>query len=173
MSVVEVIVSGTLAGACCVIQLALSLFGIGCAGFAALTPFRPVFFLLNGLTLYKVFHHCSTLVFGILATLSVILGFSPEIVGMWNNRAESSALALRPHTIVIDGIACQACTTTVKLALQNISGVAQVACAFQSKDLPTTATVYMVPNAILTRNQISAALADANPDLTFFCGTVS
>lgn len=37
------ILGGLLSSQCCVIQLALNVMSVGCAGFSALSPYRPAF----------------------------------------------------------------------------------------------------------------------------------
>lgn len=37
------VLGGLLSSQCCVIQLALNAMSVGCAGFSALTPYRPAF----------------------------------------------------------------------------------------------------------------------------------
>ncbi|KAG0334883.1 hypothetical protein BG000_007958 [Podila horticola] len=76
---------GLLSSSCCVVQLVLNAFSIGCAGFSVLTPLRPMFLAIScGLVLYTVTkYRFSARTF---ATLSITLGLTimPELVAVVN-----------------------------------------------------------------------------------------
>ncbi|KAF8975551.1 hypothetical protein BGZ46_009051 [Entomortierella lignicola] len=82
---------GLLSSSCCVIQLILNIFSIGCAGFSILTPFRPLFtslsVLLIAFTFYK--YRLSTRTATTLV-IALILTASPELVAVHNQTALQS-----------------------------------------------------------------------------------
>ncbi|RUP52169.1 hypothetical protein BC936DRAFT_138590 [Jimgerdemannia flammicorona] len=129
------LLTSLLASSCCVIQLLLNLFSVSCAGFAILTPYRPVFTALTALSLvynFRIYgmtrHTLSALV------LAILLSTIPEIVQManegrihipWTNgfTADPSATA-RPQTttyvLQIEGISCMSCANKIKNTLDAL-----------------------------------------------------
>ncbi|KAF9310961.1 hypothetical protein BG003_007932 [Podila horticola] len=100
---------GLLSSSCCVVQLVLNAFSIGCAGFSVLTPLRPVFLAISfGLVLYTVTkYRFSARTF---ATLVITLGLTitPELVAVVNQSSgpysisSTSSLHLpRIHPLVL------------------------------------------------------------------------
>ncbi|KAF9301670.1 hypothetical protein BGZ74_006433 [Mortierella antarctica] len=87
-SYLSAIAVGLLSSSCCVVQLVLNAFSIGCAGFSVLTPLRPVFLAISfGLVLYTVAkYRFSSRAF---ATLVITLGLTitPELVAVVNQSA--------------------------------------------------------------------------------------
>ncbi|KAG0219170.1 hypothetical protein B0O80DRAFT_502201 [Mortierella sp. GBAus27b] len=85
---------GLLSSSCCVIQLVLNAFSIGCAGFSVLTPFRPIFtsisFLLILYTIYKYRFSSRT---ALTLAITILLTIAPEMVSVYNQ--SPSGLALR------------------------------------------------------------------------------
>ncbi|KAF9581959.1 hypothetical protein BGW38_000836, partial [Lunasporangiospora selenospora] len=77
--------AGLLSSSCCIIQLALNLFSIGCAGFSVLTPLRPLFL---GLTLLLVVYTITAYRWSSRTALTLLivlpLTFSPEMVSVYN-----------------------------------------------------------------------------------------
>lgn len=45
------VLGGLLSSSCCVLQLFLNALSVGCAGFSALTPYRPLFLALTASSL--------------------------------------------------------------------------------------------------------------------------
>lgn len=45
------VLGGLLSSSCCVLQLLLNALSVGCAGFSALTPYRPLFLALTASSL--------------------------------------------------------------------------------------------------------------------------
>jgi copper chaperone CopZ len=82
-----------LAGACCLLQLALNLVSVGCAGFNThLGPLRPYFvsllLYLTALTSRLSKHHrpASLASWGAATALRWSLALLPEALHLWNNR---------------------------------------------------------------------------------------
>ncbi|KAG0028652.1 hypothetical protein BGZ81_004550 [Podila clonocystis] len=76
---------GLLSSSCCVVQLVLNAFSIGCAGFSVLTPLRPVFLAISfGLVFYTVAKYRFSV--RTLATVVITLGLTitPELVAVVN-----------------------------------------------------------------------------------------
>jgi hypothetical protein len=74
---------------CCLLQVFLNLFGIGCAGLNTfLLPYRPIFISLTIISLtYSYFrYHPSKLQFITIVLLTSFLSFSPEIIRIYNNQ---------------------------------------------------------------------------------------
>mmetsp|Transcript_66654 Transcript_66654/g.134357 ORF Transcript_66654/g.134357 Transcript_66654/m.134357 type:complete len:343 (-) Transcript_66654:254-1282(-) len=130
VSALLVSVGGLLSGSCCLLQLVLNYFAVGCAGFAALDKARP-FFL--------------TLTFGGLAgragierkagvssprpvswAIALTLAFLPEILRLANKRGDlrggpsdgEEGAFETTFTAQVAGVKCEACATGLKDALQ-------------------------------------------------------
>ncbi|KAF9569548.1 hypothetical protein EC968_002555 [Mortierella alpina] len=96
---------GLLSSSCCVIQLVLNVFSIGCAGFSILTPLRPFFIAIStGLILYTVYRYRWSARTAITLVLTLFLTATPEMValhnqsalGAWSWNSFSSATWLQP-----------------------------------------------------------------------------
>ncbi|KAF9179657.1 hypothetical protein BGZ51_006751, partial [Haplosporangium sp. Z 767] len=83
---------GLLSSSCCVIQLILNAFSIGCAGFSLLTPFRPLFLSLTLLLIIYTFfkHGWSSRATTLTVTASLILALTPEMVSVVNRSSANS-----------------------------------------------------------------------------------
>ncbi|KAI8596601.1 hypothetical protein EDD21DRAFT_242654 [Dissophora ornata] len=95
-SYVSAAVLGLFSSSCCVVQLLLNAFSIGCAGFSILTPLRPVFaafsLVVVAYTLLKYgFSSRTALTLTIILTLTA----SPEIVSLYNQSPPDSIFAHR------------------------------------------------------------------------------
>ncbi|KAF9949669.1 hypothetical protein BGZ70_001673, partial [Mortierella alpina] len=76
---------GLLSSSCCVIQLVLNIFSIGCAGFSILTPLRPVFITISaGLILYTVYQYRWSSRTAITLAMTLFLTATPEMVALHN-----------------------------------------------------------------------------------------
>ncbi|KAK3810120.1 MAG: hypothetical protein J3Q66DRAFT_391283 [Benniella sp.] len=95
-SYLSAVTLGLLSSSCCVIQLVLNAFSIGCAGFSVLTPFRPVFgsisFLLILYTVYKYRFSSRT---ALTLAITFLLSVTPEMVSVYNR--SPSGVALREN----------------------------------------------------------------------------
>jgi copper chaperone CopZ len=120
-----------LASACCLIQLALNLLAVGCAGFNTyLGPLRPYFLSLLIVTSIKQpsLHWTSTLLRGSIALL-------PEVVD-WVNRKYSQLTTSRTRKsqlnvqatmeVAIPTMGCVACINTIQGAIGKLPGVTNV-----------------------------------------------
>lgn len=95
-SYLSAVTLGLLSSSCCVIQLVLNAFSIGCAGFSILTPFRPVFgsisFLLIAYTVYKYRFSSRT---ALTLAITFLLSVTPEMVSVYNQ--SSSGVVFREN----------------------------------------------------------------------------
>ncbi|KAG0261284.1 hypothetical protein DFQ27_003071 [Actinomortierella ambigua] len=79
---------GLLTSSCCIIQLVLNAFSIGCAGFSVLTPFRPVFLSLSiSMIIYNIVKYGRSRPLQTLITILIVttLSLSPELVAHKNH----------------------------------------------------------------------------------------
>ncbi|KAI9031687.1 hypothetical protein CLU79DRAFT_729630 [Phycomyces nitens] len=108
-----------LSSSCCIIQLALNLFSFSCAGFAVMTPFRPV---LTAITLVLLTYSFYTRGWkqkntAGITLVSIVLLVSPEIV-QWINQNQTQSLAVtKTYLVQLQGLGCIACANRIKGAL--------------------------------------------------------
>ncbi|KAG0222332.1 hypothetical protein BGW42_006681 [Actinomortierella wolfii] len=82
------VLMGLLTSSCCIIQLVLNAFSIGCAGFSVLTPFRPFFVSLSiAMIVYNIFQYGRSRPLQTLITVLIVatLSISPELVAHKNH----------------------------------------------------------------------------------------
>lgn len=119
-----------LASACCLLQLALNLVSVGCAGFNTfLGPVRPYFIsLLLYMTAISSFHSIS--LSGTALRWAVAL--MPEAVHIWNNRGRSLASHYQAvnihqrHAVVylnIPSMGCVSCINKIDSTLKKMKHV--------------------------------------------------
>lgn len=120
--------TGLLSSSCCIVQLILNTFSVGCAGFSLLTPFRSIFlsftviFLLFVITKFgiKSKQTINTLL------ISSLLCSSPEIVSFYNEGSIPKLTRLiifnnvntlpekEIFMLEIQGIGCEGCANKIK-----------------------------------------------------------
>ncbi|KAF9976842.1 hypothetical protein BGZ73_007641 [Actinomortierella ambigua] len=79
---------GLLTSSCCIIQLVLNAFSIGCAGFSVLTPFRPIFLSLSiSMIVYNIVQYGRSRPLQTLITVLIVttLSLTPELVAHKNH----------------------------------------------------------------------------------------
>ena len=110
---------GLMSSSCCVLQLALNLLSIGCAGVnSVLGPLRPLFLAL---TAYIYAHRPLTP----LALLAAALTFSPEMLTLLERyRRASFSYEGNERTVRLPTMGCAACVDAVSRAVRNVDGVA-------------------------------------------------
>ncbi|KAF9174997.1 hypothetical protein BGX20_008841 [Mortierella sp. AD010] len=87
-SYLSAITLGLLSSSCCLIQLILNVFSIGCAGFSVLTPFRPIFGSISlALIAYTVYKYRLSTRTTITMAFALILILTPEMVAVHNQSA--------------------------------------------------------------------------------------
>ncbi|CAF0871910.1 unnamed protein product [Adineta steineri] len=126
------LVGGLLISSCCVIQLFLNLFGIGCAGLnTLLLPYRPLFISLTIISLsYSFFRYRpSKWQFTIIISITLLLSFSPELLRIYNNQFSRNNTI--DHDLIITyweilGMHCEGCRSAVIQALRKLNGVLSV-----------------------------------------------
>eukprot|EP00698_Gefionella_okellyi_P001065 TRINITY_DN10952_c0_g1_i1.p1 TRINITY_DN10952_c0_g1~~TRINITY_DN10952_c0_g1_i1.p1 ORF type:complete len:157 (-),score=22.36 TRINITY_DN10952_c0_g1_i1:154-624(-) len=117
---VVVIVLGLLSSSCCIIQLVLNLFSIGCAGFALLTPFRTVFITLLVVSFaIRIYLYGVTRALVLSLLVSVLLTFSTELVAQFNASSSLKSSEVPAIVFTVHGVKCEACASRVKAALMD------------------------------------------------------
>jgi copper chaperone CopZ len=126
------LVGGLLISSCCLIQLFLNLFGIGCAGLnTLLLPYRPLFISLTIISLtYSFFRYRPSKwqLIGIII-LTLLLSFSPELLRIYNNQFSRNDIIDNQIVIThwkIIGMHCEACRSAVIQSLRKLDGVLSV-----------------------------------------------
>ncbi|UJR27583.1 hypothetical protein I4U23_008864 [Adineta vaga] len=125
-------VGGLLISSCCLIQLFLNLFGIGCAGLnTLLLPYRPLFISLTIISLtYSFFRYRPSKVhFIIIVSVTILLSLSPELLRIYNNQFARNDLMDNEVTITdweITGMHCEGCRSAIIQALRKLSDVLSV-----------------------------------------------
>jgi hypothetical protein len=113
-----VIIGGLLSSNCCALQLLLNFMGVGCAGFAILSPFRLFFFFAASLSFFLLGTSHSTsraidrstqaAIFCALVSMPEMISFYSRYASYYSSTSEnnlpSSALFVR-----IFGMKCAAC----------------------------------------------------------------
>ncbi|KAF0362620.1 hypothetical protein F8M41_014032 [Gigaspora margarita] len=120
---------GLLSSSCCIIQLILNMFSIGCAGFSLLTPYRPLFLSFTSIliitTIFQYgFRSKRTLM---TALISILLSTSPEFVSLYNQNnismtklftnmplSDYSNKQVEIFVLQINGISCEGCANRIK-----------------------------------------------------------
>ncbi len=126
------LIGGLLVSSCCLVQLFLNAFGIGCAGLnTLLLPYRPLFISLTVISLtYSFFrYHPSKWHFAAIVTFTLVLSLSPELLRAYNNRFSNNDLVDKQAIITrwkITGMHCEGCRSAVIRALKNLDGVLSV-----------------------------------------------
>jgi len=145
------LIGGLLISSCCLIQLFLNLFGIGCAGLnILLLPYRPLFISLTIISLtYSFFryrpskwHSTAIVIF------TLLLSFSPELLRIYNNQFSRNDIIDNEIVIThweIIGMHCEACRSAVIQSLRKLDGVLSV-----NVDLKTGQTELTSRNTINT-----------------------
>jgi copper chaperone CopZ len=114
---------------CCLLQIFLNLFGIGCAGLnTLLLPYRPLFISLTVISLTYSFlrYRPSKWHFTAIVTVTLFLSFSPEILRTYNNQLTIND-KLDDNVIIthwqIVGMHCESCRLAATRSLQKIDGI--------------------------------------------------
>ena len=129
-------VAGLLSSSCCLLQVMLNSFSIGCAGFnTVLGPVRPYFMALavtlQLLMWQAVIGDATPLGPAITSTvLTICLTFLPEAL------SAAMQLSAAPPTendlrLRVDGMGCTACSVKVKAALEAVDGVSSCTVVFE------------------------------------------
>ncbi|KAG0267518.1 hypothetical protein BGZ95_002830 [Linnemannia exigua] len=99
-SYIMAVILGLLSSSCCLIQLALNLMSVGCAGFSILTPYRPLFLAFSSLlVLFNLFNYRWSPRTAWTVALVVTLTTTPEMVAIYNQSSAGSLQRL-PDTFL-------------------------------------------------------------------------
>lgn len=164
---IQGLIGGLLISSCCLIQLFLNLFGIGCAGLNTfLLPYRPLFISLTIVWLTYGFYRSrpSKWHLTILITLTVLLSLSPELLRMYNNAHSSIApeqMELRQTHWQIEGMHCEACRSAVLRALKSLDGVEQVNVNLETSEAVLSSRLQLDPEKV--RSVIQSVGFDVKP----------
>ncbi len=168
-----VIIGGLLSSNCCALQLLLNYMGVGCAGFAILSPFRLYFFLAASAALL-VFRTPSALVItrSLQAVIFCSLVLMPEIVGLYSRNGNpflsfssdrhSSSLSL---LFRVTGMKCAACGDRARSLSLSASCVQDSAVHWERGYMKLQITAGS--DATKCGQIVSAALAQAGFDTLF------
>ena len=129
-------VAGLLSSSCCLLQIMLNAFSIGCAGFnTVLGPPRPYFMAvaisMQALMWQAAISEAAPLEPAITSTaLTVCLTFLPEALNAATQRSAAPP-AEDDLRIRVDGMGCTACSAKVKATLEGVEGVSACTVAFE------------------------------------------
>ena len=149
------LIGGLLISSCCVIQLLLNLFGIGCAGLnTLLLPYRPVFISLTVISLTYAFWRSrpSKWHFATVLTVTLLLSFSPEILRTYNNYQSVDSPLDQTSSVThwqITGMHCEGCRSAVIQALKSLDGVRGVHVDLATGKATLTAEQKIAPEKII------------------------
>jgi copper chaperone CopZ len=155
------LVGGLLISSCCLIQLFLNLFGIGCAGLnTLLLPYRPLFISLTviSLTYSYIRYRPSKWHFTTIVIFTLLLSFSPEILRTYNNQFSSNEKMNNKVIITkyqITGMHCEACRAAVIRSLRKLDGVLSVKVNLE------TGHAELTTHDIIDTNTVSQAVQSA------------
>eukprot|EP01124_Arcella_intermedia_P025001 TRINITY_DN4367_c0_g1_i2.p1 TRINITY_DN4367_c0_g1~~TRINITY_DN4367_c0_g1_i2.p1 ORF type:complete len:195 (+),score=21.28 TRINITY_DN4367_c0_g1_i2:42-587(+) len=155
------VLSALLGSSCCVIQLFLNLFAVGCAGFAVLDPYSGILNALSAASLsynfwlnYQYsgrFYNKNLLISVVLAILFAI---APTVVNRVNNPV------VKPQTkeihLKVEGMKCLGCANSVHNILNGLPGVVNNKINFEEKEV----TVYTNTDDQSIKEQIKGAMAE-------------
>jgi copper chaperone CopZ len=162
---------GLLSSSCCVLQLVLNVFSVGCAGFnTVLGPARPYFVALTMYLQSVVWRQASLKpVDRLVATaLCAVLTTLPEQLWVWQRRdrwlswrrncgviaAEGKQLHLR-----VSGMGCTACTAKVYTTLSAVDGVDACDVALESGTATLRLQADVLAPAEVEQKAIDAVIA--------------
>lgn len=149
------LIGGLLISSCCVIQLFLNLFGIGCAGLnTLLLPYRPLFISLTVISLTYSFYRYrpSKLNFAILIMFTLTLSFSPELLRIYNNQFARNDLMDKQVVIThwkITGMHCEGCRTAVIQSLRKLNGVLSVKVDLETSEAELITSITIDPDIVI------------------------
>ncbi|EIE18468.1 hypothetical protein COCSUDRAFT_34498 [Coccomyxa subellipsoidea C-169] len=140
---------GLLSSSCCLVQLALNLFSVGCAGFSVLTPYRPLFMGLTTASLgYSHLRHGNPQRSILALGMALSLAGMPELVQLYNESqlrlmrslpltsspvSGDKALTQQQVILHVEGLRCAACGMRLKQALlAQVGGVQRCEVEFES-----------------------------------------
>ncbi|RUS18284.1 hypothetical protein BC937DRAFT_88961 [Endogone sp. FLAS-F59071] len=135
------ILTSLLASSCCVIQLLLNFLSVSCAGFAVLTPYRPLFTALTVLSIgYNLWAYGLTRRTFFALLLALALANSPEIVQLANEGRLAQWTTIRPtdrpqittYVLQIEGISCMSCANRIKATLDALPYVTEARVFFDN-----------------------------------------
>jgi len=125
-------VMALLSSACCLVQVVLNLFSLGCAGFNTwLGPMRPIFLatttLLQCWAWWVVATQAPTQWPYVSASSSLVLSMSflPEVLHMLQHRPEPTAgpEAALVAELTVGGMGCVSCAQKIQSVVEALSGV--------------------------------------------------
>ena len=124
------LLAGLLSSSCCLLQLALNLFAVGCAGFnKVLGPVRSQARMMTGAWLFFLWAMTARRNWpkrnaAVSTLLCVVLTFLPELL------LASGGASMAPPTdstrelqLVVDGMGCEACQSHVRTVIERSAGV--------------------------------------------------
>ena len=140
-----------LSSSCCIIQLMLNFFSISCAGFAVLTPYRPILTTFTTLLLsYNLITIKNKRKAWFPLIISIMIMISPEIV-QWMNQLSATTTTRIGHyyRIHLDGLGCEACANRIKNTLTSVDWISNAKIYFDNKTAIIEATTITESNKMI------------------------
>jgi len=149
-------ITGALIGSsCCVIQLVLNAFSIGCAGFAVFDKWRPHgIAMMFGSIVYSLCRNVKSGTFWDTRSwnsivVSIVIAVMPLLVNYTNNPKLSLAPQVEVFKVKVSGMKCMACANTAHIAINSIPGVVNNNVNFENSEIVIHAKPAMVTETII------------------------
>ncbi|KAF9537625.1 hypothetical protein EC957_007852 [Mortierella hygrophila] len=143
---------GLLSSSCCLIQLALNLLSVGCAGFSVLTPYRPLFLVFSSLlvlvTIYKYRWSSRT---ALTLALVLTLTTTPEMVAVYNQSSTGSLRRLPDTFLLATPSSVLRLPTFLENVQWNIPAFLTAPSGVMTRDEPIAAA--LVPDQLSSQDQ--------------------
>lgn len=178
-------VGGLLSSSCCTVQLVLNSLSLGCAGFAVLDKFRPVFLALTFSSLaYKTWRYDIRMHRAPLRSLptwliAAALASSPALVRAVNRRRGLAALAEErtpaiaepktpagPLKFRVTGMKCEACGNGLRNALEAMGGGVKADVLFEE------GVIYVERDAAKDERELETAVQTVVDEMGYVCERV-
>lgn len=164
------LLGGTLSSSCCLLQLLLNALGVGCAGFAALSPWRPVFVVATVVALAAAHaRHRAWRRTAVAAAIALLLTTSPEwteavgraggVDGLVRWGAQRSTPPPTALNFRLTGVKCAACGERARSAAAAVPGI--VSATVSWRDGRVRVGMDAGADAETTVAAVTAALTDA------------
>lgn len=170
---------GLLGSSCCIVQLGLNVFSVGCAGFAAMDAARgPARALAIGALLYRSVTESRggrlwplTLRGFVVCSVTALLAFTPELVQVVNQRALLQPVAVRPSVeFLVDGVKCEGCASSFLHELRTTlpeTSARDVAVHFARP--PAASRVVLFPAGSTSQEELLVAAQEVCSNLGYEC----
>jgi len=172
---------GMLSSSCCMLQMALNLLSLGCAGFAALDRWqRPARAMTFALGLWRIAYVRRN--FGIwwpltvegaaVCTLTLVLAMSPELVRFVNRKPWKRRTLSSIATIAVPDVKCEACASKLRSVVVEKVGTTASSISIRFSEPPSLSYVDVSPaegvelDALVDRSIAACKTLGYKPTLT-------